>query len=142
MLLRRSRSLPKVSSLCENQRDLLCGLFRLGSWGCTGGSTLSGWSLLGVARGRTTFCRGLGLGLGGCPQRLLPESAPMASRKRPLRKSGGTYKVVPEELHYQSRVLVALLAQGVKFYILISAMICLEIFHGCAYRRWRRQRTA
>ena len=95
MLLRRSRSLPKVSRLCENQRDLLCGLFRLGSGSCSGGSTLGSWSLLGVARGRTTFCRGLRLGLGGRPQCLVPESAPISQKKRRLGQQWGHLQGCP-----------------------------------------------
>jgi hypothetical protein len=44
-----------------------------------------------------------------------------------------TYQVVPQELHDQSRVLVALLRQGVELCVLVSTKT--TVFYGCTYQQ-------
>ena len=56
-------------------------------------------------------------------QRVWNELAPMSSSKH----VSGAYQVVPEELHDEGRVLVALLRQGVELCVLVS--LCLQVLH-------------
>lgn len=104
--------MPHVVSSDPLPSRILCRL-------CLGlGGRLSGLSLGRIGCGLSSGggCLSRWLGLGRCPESLKARSAKVQNEKRI-----SAYQVVPEELHDEGGVFVALLGQGVKLCVFVSS---------------------
>lgn len=100
--------------------------------GCSGS-----WCLTRLGGLLSAGCVTRGLGFGRCPEGL----GGISVTKLGMKGIARTYEIVPEKLHDESGVLVALLGEGVEFCTFGQCLVIIGVDMD-TYQQWRHQMPA